>query len=137
MNLLDTLTDTWSRHGAVTPEILVEEAAPEGAALHDRFEWNDEIAGHRYRIVQAQELIRKVYLTVADDETTHPLRRVRAFGNVPVEVGGRAYLPTGEIMRDPKMADAFMEEAERAWRALWARYGHLAEFRAIVLRDVD
>lgn len=46
--------------GAVTPEAVVEEAAPADAPLHPAFEWDNGKAAQEYRLAQARTLIRAV-----------------------------------------------------------------------------
>ena len=50
--------------GRITPEEVVEAATDESSPLHDFFEWDDGIAGHRFRLEQARTLIRSVTVTI-------------------------------------------------------------------------
>lgn len=45
------------KHGRITPEIMIDEARPAGAVLHKAFEWDDTIAGQKYRIAQARAMV--------------------------------------------------------------------------------
>lgn len=47
-------------HGQLTPELVLDAALDPASPLHKAFEWNDERAGHQYRIEQARALIRTV-----------------------------------------------------------------------------
>lgn len=44
--------------GILQPELVVAKARPKTSPLHDRFTWDDSVAGHQYRIWQARQLIR-------------------------------------------------------------------------------
>lgn len=57
--------------GEVTPENLVELARDEKNILHDEFEWDDSIAGEKYRIQQARQMIANIRVNYiqSDDET--------------------------------------------------------------------
>lgn len=46
--------------GAVGPEQLVERARPNDSPIHHLFEWNDSVAGERYRLEQARLYIARV-----------------------------------------------------------------------------
>ena len=46
--------------GLLVPEEVVEFAEDPNTVLHERFEWDDETAGHQYRLIQARNLIRVV-----------------------------------------------------------------------------
>jgi hypothetical protein len=52
------------RHGELTPAIVVEEARDVSHPWHTEFEWNDGVAGERYRLNQARRLIAQVRITV-------------------------------------------------------------------------
>src|SRR5262245_29148308 len=45
------------RNGAVTPKLVLDAARDEGHPLHDFFEWDDSIAGDKYRLEQAMRMI--------------------------------------------------------------------------------
>lgn len=88
------LCDLEAKHGEVTPELLVAEAADPEHPLHHRFEWDDEVAGHRFRLLQARKMILEVEIV---DEGG--VDRVRAF--VPVEMeGGRRHVRVADAMGD-------------------------------------
>ena len=57
---VELLRDIEERYGAVTPEAVVTEAAGVTHPWHNRFEWNDSEAAHRYRLDQARTVIRSV-----------------------------------------------------------------------------
>lgn len=55
----------YERDGVIEPETVVLESESPSAPLHSCFEWDDEKAAHKYRITQAQGIIRAI---VAVDE---------------------------------------------------------------------
>lgn len=119
--------------GRLTPAAVVAAAASDDHPLHDRFEWNDEIAGHKYRLMQARQLIRVVKETYVDGEGAP--ERTRFFHAIP-DTQGMAYQPADEIVRDNIASKVLLQSMEREWRSLRKRYEHFAEFREIVLRDL-
>ena len=46
--------------GILQPETVVEKARLFSSPLHSRFEWDNTVAGHNYRLWQARQLIRVV-----------------------------------------------------------------------------
>ena len=50
--------------GDLTPDAVVKSAKDPRSPLHGAFEWNDKVAGHKYRLQQARALIRDVHTTV-------------------------------------------------------------------------
>jgi len=128
-SLREELDKIREKRGSLVPKVVVEEAKPPRHPLHDRFEWDDSVAGKRYREGQAAELIRSVMVTFpADNGEVHS---TRAFVNV-ARPTGREYLPIAEVAEDPVLSAVALAEAERDWRAMYSRYGHLQEFVALV-----
>lgn len=73
--VVDVLKRLESRVGRLSPPDVVEEAASPDSLLHEFFEWDDVVAGEKYRLEQAQTLIRRVKFEVIVDEAT--VRSVR------------------------------------------------------------
>ncbi len=85
-----------NEHGELNPEEVVEFARNKNTALHDEFEWDDGVAGHRYRLDQAQRLIR---VMVEIEPRKDQDRVVRAFVSLTDHRGGnRGYLPREAIL---------------------------------------
>ena len=53
--------------GLLTPDLVVKDAENSKSPLHDLFEWDDGIAGHRYRIEQARQVITSVRVVVTTE----------------------------------------------------------------------
>lgn len=51
------LDEIYQKHGMVNQGLLVDYARPTSSPLHDYFEWNDKIAGEKYRETQALQMI--------------------------------------------------------------------------------
>jgi hypothetical protein len=138
VTLREVLQAVYERNGALTPEIVVEEARDGTDAvsqyLHDRLTWDNDDAAERWRLEEAQRLIQRAKVTYKPAEG-NDLGSVRAFWAVPRE-NGRSYEPIEEIAADPVKSKIVLADAERAWRDLMARYGHLEEFLALVQADL-
>lgn len=133
MSLRDQLQTIYEEHGRLTPAIVVDAARAEDHPLHDRFEWDDAIAGEQYRRHQAHELIRFAKVSRAREDST--IATARAFQAVRDEEGF-AYKPTDEVLGDPLMTKLVLADMEREWRQLKARYEAFKEFRELVLADL-
>lgn len=128
-DLRGELTGIFRRHGDLAPQIVVDEARPAGAPLHNRFEWDDSIAGEKYRLVQAAQLIRSVRIEYTSPESGEK-KFVRAFSSLresgdPERTG---YAPTEEILENEMTRRMLLRNMERDIADLKRRYGHLAEF---------
>lgn len=134
-NLRDSLQSVYDRRGELTPALVVAEASPEDHPLHDRFEWDDSVAGPKYREVQARELIRSVRIVYREKTGKEPERSTRYWQSVRGPTG-HVYKPSEEIVQDEVLTQIVLRDMERDWRALKERYGHFAEFVEMVRKDV-
>lgn len=133
-SLREHLQAIYAENGALTPRLVVDAARDPEHPLHDRFEWDDSLAGEKYREQQARQLIRtvKVVEPVGDlDEA-----RVRAFHSVP-RPDGQTYVPVEEVREDPFTRQLVLRTAEREFRQMFARYRHLREFLEVVQAAID
>lgn len=130
MSLRDHLQSIYDSRGHLTPRLVVDEARPKDHPLHSHFEWDNNIAGEQYRIVQAREMIQSVYRVVytePDNPEEGPTHRVRAFHSVPSE-DGPTYRAIEDVAPDPIAAELILRQAEREYRQFHARYRHLEGF---------
>ena len=68
MTQLEALKQIAARDGGLLrPAAVVEAARPKDSPLHNAFEWNDGKAAEKYRLIQAQYLIRSFRVTVEDN----------------------------------------------------------------------
>ena len=133
--LLDILLAIREEFGELTPDIVVQAATPEDHPLHHRLEWNDTVAGAKYRKQQAHQLIRSVRVTYRDASDQE--KSVRALIAMPRPASLISqYEPVEDVINNKFKKQLMLQEAERAWRNLKARYNNLAEFAAIVLGDL-
>ena len=134
MNLRDQLQAIYDDAGELKPGIVVDRARDPEHPLHNRFEWDDAVAGEKYRLQQASDLIRSVEWTYAEEPDGAP-KKVRAFHSVN-RVDGPTYVPAQEIKDDPFLTKLTLQSAEREWKSLHRKYAHLTQFLAIVREDV-
>lgn len=136
MNAREALRDIYARREQLTPAIVVDEARPADAPLHDRFEWDDAIAGDRYRLVQASELIRKFKITYAHDKDGGAVE-VREWVSVERPEQQRSYVPTEEAIVDPFTREMLKRECLREAKAFKIKYSRLEEYASIVASLAD
>lgn len=132
--LRDHLQKIYDEHEKLTADLLVDEARDEESPLHSRFEWDDTIAGEKYRKVQANELIRSVEIVYHED-ANGAQQKVRAFHSV-TRADGTTYVPVDDIRQDDFLRKLALQSAEREWKALQRKYAHLKEFMDIVRSDL-
>lgn len=140
MGLRDQLQQVYDDHGKLTPTLVVDVARPEDHPLHERFEWDDAIAGEAWRRRQAHELIRSVKIVVKPANDITPETSVRAWQAVRGEdedPGGYVYEPAEKVAEDPRLREIVLRDMERDWQDLKRRYSAFAEFVEMVRRDVE
>ena len=111
----------YERDGVIEPETVVEESKSPSAPLHSCFEWDDEKAAHKYRITQAQNIIRAI---VVVDEAKQP--ETRAFVNVQ-----REYHPVSVVVRNPEKREILLQNALNELRWFERKYNTLQELSAV------
>ena len=107
----------YERDGVIEPETVVLESRTPSAPLHSCFEWDDEKAAHKYRITQAQTIIRAI---VVVDEAKQP--ETRAFVNVQ-----REYHPVSVVVRNPEKREILLQNALNELRWFERKYNALQE----------
>lgn len=133
--VLTALTTIYQRRGYLTPLAVVEAAASPDHELHDRFEWDDQVAGESYRLLQAGALIRSVKLRITEPE---PIE-LRAFVHIPGDAPNKpgSYVPEGVIREDPALRAVALQTMSREWRLMKRRYDRYAEFWQTVQDDLS
>lgn len=117
-----------AEHGqTLRPTQIVEWARQhEQSALHAHFEWRDDVAGERYRELQAAHLVRMI-VTVPEQGAVP----VRMFVSAPGDRGTGLYRRTTDVLADDGMRAALIEQFLREMRIFEERYRRIAELAPI------
>lgn len=127
----------WADHyNGLTAEIVVKELTPPEHPYHNRLEWDDSVAGEKYRLVQAAQLIRSIKITYKNGNREHKLRGLISVTAAPSPSGGDAtdaaakmvYVKTTDLINNKPMLFSEIEKMKAQWRAFKKRWEHLAEF---------
>jgi hypothetical protein len=139
MTLREALTALYERNGSLTAKSFVKEArdgkGPIARRLKEALPWDADQALYEHQLEVASTLIRK-FRVHYKPTTRSELRSVRAFVSIP-SPEGRSYRPIGEVSEDPMMSRLMLQDAEREWRQLKARFVHLQGFVEMVRRDLE
>ena len=135
MSLRDQMQAVYEQHGKLTPSLVVEAARPSDHPLHHRFEWDDSVAGPKFREVQAAELIRKVKVKFREESGRKPEGWVRAFHAVRDEGGEHVYQSLDEVLADPLQTRMVIRQMEHEWKTLKRKYQDFEEFWKMVSED--
>lgn len=110
----------------VTAEQIVDMAKDENTESHKCFEWDDTIAGHKYRVIQAREVVRNLVIEEQPVTKQEPVRVRVMFTS---KNGG--YKPTKLIVEQKDEYEALLERAKAELRAFKQKYSMLKELEEI------
>jgi hypothetical protein len=133
-NLRDVLMAIRAKRGALTAEIVVDEASDPTHPLHHRFTWDDSEAARKWRLHEAGNLLRVRYKADAGDDRAD----LRAFW-VARDAKGQptaVYEPIEEIIQDPFQRELMLRAMRRDWQSFKKRYQHMQEFAGEILGDL-
>ena len=133
----------------LTPKTLVDVSRDENAPLHCEFEWNDGIAGEKYREFQARKLIGNLIITKSDSgqerEVTLKEKDYQDRGFVSVgqhnhydeeDENKKQYVPLFSALTNEAWKKSLLESAKRELRYFKAKYYRLEEL-AKIMEDID
>ena len=126
--------------GAVTPKRLVEVSKPKDAPLHDEFEWNNTIAGQKYREEQARQIIKNVVIIQISEEEEKP-KQIKCWVNsdrafVPTDERQHKYLTIDTALSNSEWRDNLIKAAKRDMVSFIAKYKRLNEL-ANIIKDMN
>lgn len=130
MTQLEALKAIAARDGGkLRPQAVVDAAKPIDSPLHGRFCWDDTEAARRYRIIQAQELIREFKVKIVSNDNTSI--EVPMFVNLSSDRDGPSEENPYRLMEDvrkmPNLLKIAVRDALDQLVALRNRYSHLKE----------
>jgi len=115
--------------GARAEDIVADAREDPASPYHDYFEWNDAIAGERYREEQARDLIRHLVVIKSNGDGT-PDETVRAF--VLISTGEvDSYVGIRTVLSDSRMRSQMLERALKDLRVWRKKYETLRELTAL------
>lgn len=126
----------------ITPQNVVDLARSADSVIHDDFEWDDEIAGEKYRVIQAGNMIRS-FVLVRDEEPIqtegnkdikfsieepHPVGKLRALHTTskPYE-----YKPCEYFIENKDEYQILLDKAIAELEAFKRRYAMIAELEDV------
>ena len=114
----------------VTPENVLEKAKNKQTELHKCFEWDDSIAGPKYRLIQAREIIRHFVIYTPDEEN---LPKIRSY---QITTERNKYEPTRMFLQNPDEYTELLKRAKNELEAFKQRYKTLTELETI-FEEID
>lgn len=123
----------YNSRGRLDPADVVEESRQDTAPLHSCFEWDDKIAGEKYREIQAAQLIRAIVVT-QDGTESNQKKEIRAFVHVE-----STYRPMTVVVKNEGRMRELLETALKELEAFERKYSNLAELQPVfkAIRGID
>lgn len=120
-----------AKHGAIKPEIVVEEATPKRSPLHKYFTWDNSEAAVQWRLEEARRIVRSVRI-IHDDSPAAEQPIIRAFVSVKASdedrFDGTGYVSMTRAMSVGFYHDQVLAAAKNELEQWRRRYADLKEF---------
>lgn len=112
---------------SATPDEIVNAARDESTELHKCFEWDNDVAADKYRIIQAREVVR--HLVIQEQEVPQDRPEIRIF-HKPKDAEG--YEHVRHIVRNDDSYDNLLKQAWAELQAFKRKYSCLKELQEIL-----
>ena len=107
----------YQENNGITPSLLVEKAKSPDSILHHLFEWDDQKAGHAYRLDQARQIITSVKINIINE--TKMISAVSYVRDPRVPGDQQGYVSIETLRTDKDLArDSIKLEFARAYSHL-------------------
>ena len=114
--------------GLIKPVDVVEFASDPDTALHECFTWDDSEAASKYRLWQAQTIIR-VYVNV-EEGIAEPVRAFVSLTSDRTQVGG-GYRTIVDVMSDEVLRQQMLADALSQFRSMQMKYKSLQQLAKV------
>ena len=114
----------------LTAKTLLDASRPEGAPLHDEFEWRDEVAAEKFREQQARVMISNLVIVTVSGETVEPTRAF--FTLTESKKANNNYHNVIDVMQSKEGRSVLLGIAMRELKSFRAKYNGLEEFAKVI-----
>lgn len=114
-------------HGEITPENVLEVARNPKSEIHNDFEWDDSVAGERYRLIQARKMIQCFVIERKKDKGEEP-QRIRA---VQISSTPNVYKPVQFFVKHVDEYEKLLKRAIQELKDIQKRYSTLTELESV------
>ena len=114
--------------GTLKQQSIVDYARDPATALHSKFEWNDARGGEKFRLIQAQQLIRLYVIRQPEAET--PTRVIVSLQQ-DRHKNGPGYRGLNDVLRVPELRNNLLATALMELRAVQRKYSTLQELAEV------
>ena len=115
--------------GILKPIAVVEAARSPDSPLHSRFQWDDTMAAHQWRLEQARQLIRVTVTLIGGTGDTPERVWVSLREDQYQKEGGYRFL--ADVLSDDVLREQLLAEAKDDMDRFASKYAHLKELAEV------
>lgn len=112
----------------ITPENVLKKAKNKKTELHKCFEWDNTVAGEKYRLIQARQIIQHFVIVTPEEKEEEEPVKIRSY---QVTTQRNVYEPTRLIMQKPDEYKALLKRAKAELESFKQRYKTLTELEEL------
>lgn len=118
----------YEKHGKLTPDFVLQEAADPSHPLHKLFEWDNQRAAHEHRLHQAYQLIRaSKFVVTLHEQKDRPPQKVVVREYI-AERRGEGFHPRPIVLSEVTRRKAFIEQKRNELKGWCNSVADVSEF---------
>ena len=119
--------------GVITPAAVIAEARDKKSVLHKAFTWDDTKAAEKWRVYEAQQLIRRCTVTVEDcnGEEIDTYAFVGLSSDRENKAADNPYRLASDVAKSEDLLAVAEKDALGQLKAIKGRYEHLKRLNAV------
>ena len=122
--------DSQSLSGPGDAREILEAGRNPASPIHSHFEWNNEIAGEEYRLVQARKLAASL-VTIVEDPSCNRIPTRRYFTVYRSKESAKEYVKREIVLNDEEKYLQFLDQALKEFEGMRRRYLTVIELNEI------
>lgn len=115
-------------HGKITSQFVLDSARDTDSPIHSMFEWDNAIAGEKYRLHQATTIILSLKV---EKETEKKPKVLRAYYNVSETEKKGSFINVDSAFSNPDTQEIILKRALREFQSFRNKYENLKEFAEV------
>lgn len=109
---------------------VVSKAKEKGSCMHTLFEWDNKVAGEKYREIQAGKIVRCLVITRPEPKENPEKTNIRTF--VSTNNRDNTYQSIKVVVNDKTEYNKLLDKAMQELKAFKEKYSCLAELHEII-----
>lgn len=119
-----------AHRGMLRPEYVVEAARNKQSPLHDSFEWDNGRAAEKFRLIQAERLLRVHVVETTDNKSR---KAVRVFVSLSGDRHpGGGYRRMMDVLSDHQLRQQLLEDAKTEMNIFVEKYARVTELTEVL-----